>query len=159
MENLHPRSLHFLSEPLNRLEDLALSQNQNVSQHTAAAGSNLKIGYGWRQGDDAFVVGQQAAGDAVQDLEVGLLTAVLVFASVRYDLKQVLQGIQKVAGEAPVLGATTAGEICNVPRKGKGATHFGWPQLFVPLPSTQPRRGSSILGCHAHRYGIYGGYF
>jgi PAS domain S-box-containing protein len=107
----------FYQNPLNHLEDLALSQNQNGSQHTAAAGSNLQIGYGWRQGYDAFAVGQQAAGDAVRDLEVGILTAVLVFASVRYDLKQVLQGIQKVTGEAPVLGATTAGEICNVPKK------------------------------------------
>src|SRR5665254_16832 len=38
-----------------------------------------------------------------------------VFASVRYDLEEMLRGVQAVVGEVPLVGASTAGEICNGP--------------------------------------------
>ena len=46
------------------------------------------------------------------------LAAILVFASVTYDLNKLLRGIHAVVGDVPVLGATTAGEICNGPEQG-----------------------------------------
>jgi len=41
------------------------------------------------------------------------VVAVIVFASVRYDLKKVLRGIKSLVPKAPLFGCTTACEICN----------------------------------------------
>jgi PAS domain S-box-containing protein len=79
--------------------------------------TNLQVGCGTATGEQSRAVGKQAARQAVQGIKKGSLTAVLVFASVRYDLPELLQGIQEVAGKAPVLGATTAGEICGGPQR------------------------------------------
>jgi len=79
--------------------------------------ANLQVGYGTATGEQALAVGQQAARQAVQGIKPESLTAVLVFASVRYDLPELLRGIQEEVGQAPVLGATTAGEICGGPQR------------------------------------------
>ncbi|MBU2703847.1 PAS domain S-box-containing protein [Sporomusaceae bacterium BoRhaA] len=73
----------------------------------------IEVGYGMAKGNSSFSVGMKAAKQAVLSIYVHAVSAVLVFASVVYDLDEVLQGIHSVVGEAPVFGATTAGEICN----------------------------------------------
>jgi len=80
--------------------------------------ANLQVGYGIAKGEQALEVGTIAARQAVQGIKKKGLTAILVFASVRYDLKEVLRGIHGVVGQAPVMGATTAGEICDGPQQG-----------------------------------------
>lgn len=79
--------------------------------------SNLRVGYGWAKGDEALLVGREAAKAALAPLGSEPPVAVLVFASIRYDLEALLHGIHEVTGAAPVLGATTAGEICNGPQQ------------------------------------------
>jgi PAS domain S-box-containing protein len=79
--------------------------------------ASIKVGYGLGKGDDSFATGVHAAQQAVADLSDRSLSAVLVFASIRYDLEELLRGIFSVVGDAPILGATTAGEICNGPRR------------------------------------------
>ena len=49
--------------------------------------------------------------------EVVHATDVLVFASVCYDLEALLGGIHSVFDDVPVLGTTTAGEICDSSQK------------------------------------------
>jgi PAS domain S-box-containing protein len=73
----------------------------------------IEVGYGMAKGDSSFFVGMKAAKQAVASIHVHAVSAVLVFASVVYNLDEVLQGIHSIVGEAPVFGATTAGEICN----------------------------------------------
>lgn len=75
--------------------------------------TKVKVGYGVGREDDAFATGAEAAWQAVTGINGHPLSAVLVFASVRYDLEELLRGIHGVVGEVPVLGTTTAGEICN----------------------------------------------
>ena len=73
----------------------------------------IEVGYGLGKGDNAFAVGMEAARQAVTGTEKHPLSTVLVFASACYDLEELLGGIHSVVGDATVLGATTAGEICD----------------------------------------------
>ena len=62
------------------------------------------------------------------------VAAVLVFASVHHDLKEVLRGIAAVLPGAPLLGCSTAGEICQQPQKQSVVvTVLASPHLKVSL--------------------------
>jgi PAS domain S-box-containing protein len=70
------------------------------------------------KGAESFATGVEAARQAMAGIDEGRpLSAVLVFASVRYDLEELLRGIHSVVGQAPLLGSTTAGEICDGPQQ------------------------------------------
>ena len=73
----------------------------------------IEVGYGLAKDTSSFSSGMKAAKQAVSSIHVHAVSAVLVFASVVYNLDEVLQGVHSVVGETPVFGATTAGEICN----------------------------------------------
>ncbi|MBW2108314.1 MAG: hypothetical protein JRI36_06580, partial [Deltaproteobacteria bacterium] len=75
--------------------------------------SNIEVGYSVGKGDDAGATGADTARRATASLNKQDLSVVLVFASVSYDLETLLDGICRVVGDVPVLGATTAGEICD----------------------------------------------
>jgi signal transduction histidine kinase len=75
----------------------------------------LEVGYGLGTGDNAFASGVETARQALGCIRECAVSLVLVFASSRYDLKELLRGVHSVVGEVPVVGATTAGEICNGP--------------------------------------------
>jgi PAS domain S-box-containing protein len=80
--------------------------------------TKLTVGYGMAKGDDSFATGVEAARQATADInECPPLSAVLVFASVHYDLEELLRGIHSVVGETLLLGTTTAGEICDGPQQ------------------------------------------
>jgi diguanylate cyclase (GGDEF)-like protein/PAS domain S-box-containing protein len=76
----------------------------------------LEVGYGLAKGGDAFATGGTAAKQALSSIREYAPCLVLVFASISYDLEELLQGIQAVVGDVPLVGATTAGEICNGPQ-------------------------------------------
>jgi two-component sensor histidine kinase len=80
---------------------------------------NFEVGYGIGKGagDDAFTIGVETAQQALSHIKEHPLSAVLVFASAHYDLGELLRGIKKLIGNAPLAGATTAGEICNEPQQ------------------------------------------
>ncbi|MDR3588038.1 MAG: FIST N-terminal domain-containing protein [Negativicutes bacterium] len=71
----------------------------------------IEIGHGLARGDSSFAAGAEAVSKAVSSIREYAVSAVLVFASVTYNLTEVLQGIHSVVEEVPVFGATTAGEI------------------------------------------------
>ncbi len=73
----------------------------------------LKVGCGLSDDEDSWTAGASAAGQAVAELDGAPLSCVLVFASVRFELAALLAGIASVVGDAPTIGATTAGEICD----------------------------------------------
>ena len=77
----------------------------------------LEVGYGLGKGNDAFTVGVEAAKQALSGIRAHPLSLVMVFASVCHDLEELLRGIQEVVVDAPVVGGTTAGEICNGPHR------------------------------------------
>jgi PAS domain S-box-containing protein len=77
----------------------------------------LEVGYGLGKGRDSFITGVKSATQAMTEIKQCPLAAVLVFASVKYDLAAVLQGVFSVVGDVPLIGATTAGEICNEPQQ------------------------------------------
>jgi len=76
----------------------------------------LEIGYGLGKGRNSFAIGAASATQAMSGIKECPLAAVLVFASVRYDLEALLNGVHGVVGDVPLIGATTAGEICNEPQ-------------------------------------------
>ena len=75
--------------------------------------AKIEVGCGIAREDDSRTAGEKAARQAFGSIQDHPLTAVLVFASVRYDLHNLLSGIKNVVGDVPLLGASTAGEICN----------------------------------------------
>ena len=74
---------------------------------------NIEIGYAVGKGDSAFLMGQETARNALSFIHKHTISAVLVFASVSYDLEEVLKGIATLVSDVPVFGTTTAGEVCN----------------------------------------------
>jgi PAS domain S-box-containing protein len=75
--------------------------------------AKLKVGYGTAREGDPCSVGRDAAAQARATLGDAPVTAVLVFASVHHDLGEVLRGIASVFPGVPLLGCSTAGEICQ----------------------------------------------
>jgi hypothetical protein len=75
--------------------------------------TNLEVGYGMAKGKDAFEVGKIAARQALEAIKEHPLSLVQMFASPYYDPEALLRGIRQVVGPAPLIGTSTAGEICN----------------------------------------------
>ena len=59
----------------------------------------IEIGYGFGKGEDAFILGAEVARQALAGIKEHPLSGVLVFASVRYDLVELLEGIYSLTGE------------------------------------------------------------
>jgi len=74
---------------------------------------SIEVGYGIAKGASSFSTGMKAAKQAVSSIHMHAISAVLVYASVTYNLDEALQGIHGVVGDVSVFGTTTAGEICN----------------------------------------------
>ena len=81
-------------------------------------GANIEVGQGEADGTDSFAAGFDAARQAVSSIKEHAVSVVLVFASVRYDLEEMLKGVRQAIPGAPILGTTTAGEICGGVRSG-----------------------------------------
>jgi two-component system, cell cycle sensor histidine kinase and response regulator CckA len=77
--------------------------------------TKLEVGCGWGKGDDSFAAGADAARQALSGIRQCPLSLVLVFAASCYDLEELLRGVGTIAGDAPVAGVTTAGEIYDGP--------------------------------------------
>jgi PAS domain S-box-containing protein len=82
-----------------------------------ASAPKLEVGHGLGKGSDSFTVGVEAARQARRGIREHTPCLVMVFASARYDLEELLRGVQAVMQDAPVVGGTTAGEICNGPHQ------------------------------------------
>ena len=96
---------------------------------------HIEVGYGAANGDDSFAVGAEAALNATQGITIHPVSALLVFASVRYNLPEMLAGIHSAVGDVPVLGTTTAGEICN------GSLHGSVVVTIIASPNLRVRLG------------------
>src|SRR5256714_11116077 len=75
----------------------------------------VRVGHSWHAG--ARRAGAEATLDALQLAEPRLL---VVFASFGYDLPELLAGVHEVAGDVPVIGCSTAGEIGPGPAMERG---------------------------------------
>jgi hypothetical protein len=96
--------------------------------------AKLEIGYGLGKGGDAFATGVEAARQALGSILEHAPSLVLLFASVRYDLEELLRGVHSVVGEVLVVGASTSGEICNGPhRESVVVTILASPYLEVSV--------------------------
>jgi hypothetical protein len=73
----------------------------------------IEVGSGVSTAEFAFDAAVEAARMALSDIEIGPPSVVFVYASVSYELSEVLRGVSDVVGDAPIIGTTTAGEICN----------------------------------------------
>ncbi|HUO50002.1 MAG TPA: FIST N-terminal domain-containing protein [Candidatus Paceibacterota bacterium] len=74
---------------------------------------SLHAGVGFSQGEDAYVVGANAAQDALNKLG-GSPSAGIVFSSVQYDQEKMLAGVRSVCKDVVIVGCSTAGEIVTV---------------------------------------------
>jgi hypothetical protein len=97
----------------------------------------LRVGMGASELADGRAAGEQAARAACAPFDGGRPDLVLVFVSVRYDLADVLEGINAVTGDAPLAGATSSGHL-----------HAG--------VLTQPGAGVAVLALDSddHHFGV-----
>lgn len=73
----------------------------------------IETGTGVSQAPDSHQAGAGAANAALSGIRQFPPSVALVYASVNYSLQQVLAGIQTAVGDVPIVGTTTAGEICG----------------------------------------------
>ena len=96
--------------------------------------SHLQVGHGVSINDNSFSAGVEAARLAMQGITIEHLSVVFVFASVRYNLSELLAGVNSIVGKVPVIGNTTAGEICNQPlNQSIVVTALASPHLSIQL--------------------------
>ncbi|MBF0118346.1 MAG: FIST C-terminal domain-containing protein [Desulfobacterales bacterium] len=74
---------------------------------------NIEIGYGISKEESSFSAGLEAAKQAASAIITNAISVVVVFASVKYNLIELIKGVKESAGNCQLIGTTTAGEICN----------------------------------------------
>ncbi|NTV16440.1 MAG: hypothetical protein HGB09_03215, partial [Chlorobiaceae bacterium] len=72
--------------------------------------NNISVGFSSLA--DSFSAGQEAAHCAVGKLDRAA-KVLIVFAAMRFNHRELLSGISSVAGNIPMVGGTTAGEISS----------------------------------------------
>ena len=75
----------------------------------------IKVGVGISKADDSFKAGNEAAKEAVDKLDGAKSTFAIVFSSVKYNLKQLLDGVRSVSAvnTGNLIGCSDAGEITD----------------------------------------------
>jgi len=76
-------------------------------------GNYLEFGTGYSDAGEGYTAGKAAAEIACRKITKYNPRMVMVSCSGDYDLQQVLQGVREITGETPLVGGTSAGEICR----------------------------------------------
>jgi hypothetical protein len=86
--------------------------------------NRLSSGTGSSGADDARRAGRQAAEAALSPLAGVRPELVLIYASIRYDLTELLAGVRSVTGATPLAGSTSSGHFAGeqVAGPGEGVT-------------------------------------
>lgn len=114
----------------------------------------LAVGSGRSRVDDALHAGWFAASEAVAGLDGARPGLVLVYGSPSYDLSLVVRAVREVTGDAPVVGASTGGQLCDgeylpagagvaVLAIGEGRYRFG--TAAVPSPRHAEEAGRWLV--------------
>jgi|GEM_PF-4392711 len=76
----------------------------------------VEVGMGSVVGErrDSFALGKSAAQQALARITHHAPSLILVFASEKYALPEMLQGIRTVSRQTPLIGTSTAGETASV---------------------------------------------
>jgi hypothetical protein len=75
------------------------------------AEARLRAGTGASRAPEGFEAGRAAAAAAVEQLGGAAPALVMVLTTPRYELPALLAGVRSVSGAAPLVGATTSGEM------------------------------------------------
>ncbi len=84
-------------------------------------GNYLEFGTGYSVAKDSISAGKTAAEIACRKITKYSPSLVMVSCSGDYDLERVLQGVREITGRTPLVGGTSAGEICRGFRVGSVA--------------------------------------
>lgn len=76
---------------------------------------NIEVGVGVSRDPDGFLAGSAAAAGALAALDRFTPSLTTVFASGYYDPEEVARGVALHLGECPMIGTSSAGEICTEP--------------------------------------------
>jgi len=79
--------------------------------------NKIEVGHGYSKNPDSFTAGFESAKSAMENINIQNISVVIIFASVQYNLSDLLAGVESIVGKVPLIGNTTAGEICNRPLK------------------------------------------
>lgn len=71
----------------------------------------IQAGVGQSKNNDSKKAGEEAAQMAISQMGTGRPELIIAFASIRFDQKQLLEGIRSVAKDVPVVGCSDSGEI------------------------------------------------
>ena len=73
--------------------------------------SKIQAGSGVSELQDSYAAGVSAASEALAGISGRTPQVLIVFGAMRFDHRELLKGIMSVAGDIPLVGGTTAGEI------------------------------------------------
>lgn len=73
--------------------------------------SRVTAGIGGSEIAESRAAGREAASAAVSDLGDVSPALVIVYTSIRYDLRELLAGIREITGDTPLVGATSCGHF------------------------------------------------
>lgn len=73
----------------------------------------LAVGSGRSRADDALDAGWFAASEAIAGLRGVRPGLVLVYGSPTYDMALVTKAVRDLTGDAPLIGASTGGQVCD----------------------------------------------
>ncbi|HEV2549348.1 MAG TPA: FIST N-terminal domain-containing protein [Stellaceae bacterium] len=92
----------------------AIEERVRHAPASSEAICNVEVGSGSSAAEDAFDAGAAAARAAIASIKRHPLSALIVYASSRYDAAEILHGVASVVSDkTPVFGVTTAGEVAN----------------------------------------------
>ncbi len=120
------------------------------------AAPTVERGTGSSDDASAAEAGRRAATEAVAALAGRPPSLVLVYASVRYDLPELLAGVRSVTGSAPLAGATSAGHFIgrHVAGPGEGVAVLvlaGGPYRFGVAVAEGMAAGARAVGADVAR--------
>lgn len=94
---------------------------------------------GHASGGNPLVVGADAYQNALKGLNNQKPTIAFVFSSITYEQESMLRGVQEIAGDVPVVGCSTAGEIVTI-------GPLDAPSVAVMLISATPDSLTTTIG-------------
>ena len=128
------------------------STDSPIAVATAVSEPDRWVGVGHSDNADAFTAGVEAATRSLAGAEARLL---LVFCADRYDLAELLRGVNQTSGDVPLVGCSTAGEIATSGPGDSGVvvTALGGPGFSIATSSSDRVSGrlreasADVAGC------------
>ena len=107
----------------------------------------LRVGIGASEVTGSGTAGRNAATDALRELGDGTPALVMVYASVRFDLPELLAAIREVFPGVPLVGATSSGQFHRGSLTPPGNANASADKYRAVVPPKRATVGGKAVQC------------